>query len=98
MSTLKRRTENNTHRQGGNFREFYQSARWHKLSLAHRKANPLCKRCLDKGITERGEVTDHIIPLVIWVTIMGRDPHDHTNLQTLSKRCHSIKTKEERKR
>lgn len=97
MPTLnRRRSDNTSHKQGGNFRHIYQSARWHKLSLWFRKQNPLCKRCLDNGKTERSEVVDHVIPLVIWVTIMGRDPFDTVNMQALSKSCHSIKTKEER--
>ena len=96
MPTLKRRRSDNTsHKQGGNFRHIYQSARWHKQSALFRKKNPLCKRCLDQGRTEKSEVTDHIIPLVIWVTVMGRDPFDQTNWQALSKSCHSIKTKED---
>jgi 5-methylcytosine-specific restriction protein A len=97
MPNLKRRREPTAHRQGRNNRAFYQSARWHKLSRQFRKANPLCKRCLDKGITEVGEVVDHTIPLEVWIQ-QGGDPYDYTNLQTLSKSCHSIKTKEDRKR
>jgi 5-methylcytosine-specific restriction protein A len=96
MPTLNRRRETNTNRQGRNNRAFYQSARWHRLSRQFRKANPLCKRCLDKGIVEKGEVVDHIIPLTQWID-MGNDPYDYNNLQTLSKSCHSIKTKEDAK-
>lgn len=99
MPTLNRRRESPaTHRQGGNFRWFYQSARWHRVSTLFRKKNPLCKRCLDRGLTEKAEVTDHIIPLTIWVTVMGKDPYDTTNMQSLSKSCHSIKTKEDNKK
>src|SRR5688572_3581902 len=98
MAILKRRRENiNPGRQGRNNRPFYQSSRWHRLSLQFRKKNPLCKRCLDKGITELGEVVDHVIPLTPWID-MGNDPYDYTNLQTLSKSCHSIKTIEDKKK
>lgn len=99
MATLNKRRDDTTtsHKQGRNNRAFYQSARWHRLSRQFRKKNPLCKRCLDKGIVEKGEVVDHIIPLEIWLQ-QGRDPYDMINLQTLSKSCHSIKTKEDRKR
>ena len=95
MPTLKRRKDNTntSHKQGRNNRAIYQSARWHRLSRQFRKANPLCKRCLDKGITERGEVVDHVIPLTHW----HGDPYDTINLQTLSKSCHSIKTIEDKK-
>lgn len=95
MPSLNRRTEQKKPDRN-QFRSFYQSARWHKLSRDFRRANPLCKRCLDKGIVELGEVVDHVIRLELWVA-QGGDPHDMTNLQTLSKKCHSIKTKEERK-
>jgi 5-methylcytosine-specific restriction protein A len=100
MPTLARRRDNtgSSNKQGGNFREIYQSHRWHSQSALFLKKNPLCRRCLAEGKTERAQVTDHVIPLVIWVTIMGKDPFDQSNWQPLSKRCHSIKTKEERKK
>jgi 5-methylcytosine-specific restriction endonuclease McrA len=96
MPTLNKRKDSPpSHRQGGNYRHIYQSARWHKLSLQFRKANPLCKRCKEKGLTEVSEVVDHIIPLVIWIP-QGGDPFDTKNMQALSKSCHSVKTKEDK--
>jgi 5-methylcytosine-specific restriction protein A len=98
MATLNRRKDSPaTHRQGSNYRHIYQSARWHRLSSQFRKENPLCKRCKDNGLTEISEVVDHIIPLTVWVP-QGGDPFDTTNMQALSKRCHSIKTIEDKKK
>jgi 5-methylcytosine-specific restriction endonuclease McrA len=97
MPTLNKRCTDTPRRQGSNYREIYQSHRWHSHSRAFLKANPLCKRCKDKGIIERAEVTDHTIPLIVWIP-QGGDPFDVSNHQPLSKRCHSIKTKEDKKK
>jgi 5-methylcytosine-specific restriction endonuclease McrA len=97
MPTVSRRIEPKINRQGRNYRAFYQSARWHRISLQVRKAQPLCQRCLAEGKTERSEVTDHVVPLVVWIP-MGGDPYDTTNMQALSKSCHSIKTIEDKKK
>lgn len=94
MPTLKRRTE--PKRQGKNFRDFYQSNRWHAFSKAYLKKNRLCAECKKKGIIELAQVTDHIVPLVIWIQ-HGGDPYDISNLQPLSKRCHNRKTALENK-
>lgn len=94
MPTLNRRKDSpTTHRQGRNNRAFYQSARWHRLSLQFRKANPLCAKCLKEGHTRLGQCADHVIPLVQWTG----DPYAVSNLQTLCKSCHSKKTINERK-
>lgn len=97
MPTLNRRTDGRkSNRAGSNNRPFYQSHRWHRLSLDFRKANPLCAACLKIGIVELAECTDHIIPLTEWIR-MGRDPYDISNLQSLSNSCHSKKTYKERR-
>lgn len=93
MPTLKRRTETNTHRQGKNNRAFYQSSRWHEYSRQYRKKHRLCVMCLEKGKTVLSECVDHIIPIT-----NGGDMWDSINHQALCKSCHSIKTKEEKKR
>lgn len=94
MPTLKRRTEKRERRD--DFRWLYQSYRWHKFSLQYLKEHRLCAMCLEKGLTEIAKVVDHVIPLVIWVP-QGGDPYDTTNMQPLSKKCHSVKTKQENK-
>lgn len=94
MPTVNRRIEY-VKKQGSYNRELYQSACWHRKSREFRRKNPLCKMCLDKGLTEKSDVVDHIIPLSIWIE-RGGDPYDDGNLQALSKRCHSIKTIEDK--
>lgn len=87
MPSLNRRNEPQPKRQGGNNRKIYQSARWHRTSKQHRKANPLCVMCLKEGITKLAEELDHIVPIeeggAIW---------DTTNHQGLCKSHHSKKT------
>jgi 5-methylcytosine-specific restriction endonuclease McrA len=94
MPILKRRNSDRV--RNDPYRWLYQSAQWHRFSKEYLKVNRLCKMCLDKGITEIALVVDHIIPLVQWIP-QGGNPYDLNNLQPLSKRCHSIKTKKENK-
>jgi hypothetical protein len=47
---------------------------------------PLCRRCLETGITTAATVPDHIKPLALG----GTD--DDTNIQCLCDPCHAIKT------
>lgn len=96
MTFLKRRTEPKPEVRRDPYRHIYQSARWHRFSKNYIKANPLCNTCLKEGKTESSEVTDHIVPLVIWIP-QGGDPYDLTNLQPLSKVCHNRKTAEDNK-
>lgn len=96
MPTLNRRTEQPAPRRDL-YRSFYQSARWHRLSRNYLKKNRLCKHCLDKGRTEVALQVDHITPIAIWIP-QGGNPYDLNNLQPLCKSCHSVKTREERKK
>ena len=81
-SAYKSRTENTK------YVEFYNSPQWRAISTNHRKRYPLCKHCLDIGITKPADVVDHIIEL--------RDQFekrfDLTNLQSLCHSCHNSKT------
>jgi 5-methylcytosine-specific restriction endonuclease McrA len=65
--------------------------RWRKLSLAYRRAHPLCELCLASNELKPSEEVDHII---------SRDKapdriYDWDNLQALCKQCHSKKTRRE---
>lgn len=60
-------------------------ARW-------RRIQPLCVKCLHRGIIKQVDEVDHIIPLFKG----GKD--DETNKQSLCFDCHRIKTLEERSR
>ena len=64
------------------------TARWEEYSRYRLAAHPLCVRCLAKGKTQAGQVTDHIEPhrgdeRLFW------SPDNH---QTLCKACHDRKT------
>lgn len=69
-------------------REFYASSLWTKLSLAFRAENPLCFMC-----SQLGTEVDHIIPIRY-----GGAPLDWANLQTLCRRCHKLKTHQDKKK
>ena len=71
--------------------KFYNSAAWRKASRAHKQKHPLCVQCKEKGITTAAEHTDHIIPIE-----QGGAMLQESNLQSLCKRCHSIKTAKEK--
>lgn len=68
--------------------QYLYNWRWAKYSKSRLRKYPLCAMCLALGITEAAEITDHIIPHkgsrhLFW---------DKSNHQSLSKRCHDIKT------
>jgi hypothetical protein len=71
--------------------ELYNMTAWRKLAAAHKKANPLCVRCLAKGIRTPVTDTDHIRAVRD-----GGDPLAWDNLQSLCKPCHMDKSNEER--
>jgi 5-methylcytosine-specific restriction endonuclease McrA len=76
----------------GNARERGYSSYWDSYSKRFLKTNPLCKRCADLGIVEVANVVDHIIPIQ-----SANDPNfwNPANHQSLSYKCHSIKTAED---
>ena len=67
-------------------RKFYSSIQWRKLSLFHRKHNPLCVRCLDRGVHRVAKVADHDNP--IWEGKKGLTK----KLNSLCLDCHREKT------
>ena len=77
LFTKKRRKQRN---------KLYSSKYWRKLSLRHRKNNPLCVRCLARGQYKRAELTDHDNP--VW---SGRGILT-SKLNALCKECHRDKT------
>lgn len=91
MATIKRRQEIKFKRPKRN--DPHQTHRWHQYSKSYLKNNRLCKICKDKGIVELAECVDHVIPYPIHPDFWDSDNH-----QPLSLKCHSIKTKEDRKK
>ena len=75
------------------YADFYNSNAWRKLSINHRKKQPLCMHCLKHNITKPADVVDHIIEI--------RDDYtkrfDVSNLESLCHACHNSKTARVRK-
>ena len=71
--------------------DFYNSAPWRKLRAVFRKRHPLCKHCEEKGVITPAYEVDHIKPIS-----KGGERLAWSNLQSLCKRCHSVKTARER--
>jgi len=73
------------------FRHLYGTNRWRKASASFLAANPLCRHCLEQGVTTPATVTDHIEPhggdeAAFW---------DVSNWQGLCASHHSVKTARE---
>ena len=66
--------------------------RWRKVRIEYLRANPLCVRCLEVGITEPATQVDHIIALA------KGGPDALGNYQSLCGSCHSSKTAREDRR
>lgn len=67
------------------------SARWIRFSKLYRRKNPLCVLCEAQGFTVACTEVDHIIPRA-----RGGAVWSEKNLQSLCKKCHSLKTRWER--
>ena len=67
------------------YHRWYSCVRWKALRLTWLKLYPLCVRC-DK--VNAATVVDHIVPHLGDATLF----YDTSNLQSLCKRCHDIKT------
>ncbi len=67
---------------------------WQKLRLWHLRQHPLCADCEARGVTELAKDVDHIVPIAV-------DPSrrlDPTNLQSLCRPCHTVKTGADQRR
>ena len=71
-------------------KRFYDSNLWKRIRRAKLAANPLCELCFAKGIIEVAQEVDHIKPIE-----EGGSATDMDNLMSLSKSCHSKKTRRE---
>ena len=72
-------------------KSLYNSGQWRAMRARQLASHPWCQACLERGIYEPAEEVDHIKP-------HRGNPRlffDDTNLQSLSKRCHSQKTAQE---
>jgi 5-methylcytosine-specific restriction protein A len=68
----------------------YNTSKWRELRIYFLSKNPLCKRCLDKGILTLGIDVHHIIEITNGKTKEDKQRlgFDYTNLKTLCKECH----------
>lgn len=72
------------------FDPFYNTARWRKLSAKFRKANPLCRICLERDELVPAQQVDHVVPIAQGGKRLAWD-----NLQSLCRACHGEKTRRE---
>ncbi len=49
-------------READAYRAWYRTARWRKRRTAQLRENPLCAKCLNKGIVTAATVAHHLIP------------------------------------
>lgn len=61
---------------------------WEKVRAEHIAEHPLCVWCENKGLTVAVEIVDHIIP----ITVRPDLRLEGSNLQSLCRSCHGIKT------
>jgi 5-methylcytosine-specific restriction endonuclease McrA len=66
---------------------FYSSHKWHTTSLAHRKIEPLCRRCKAKGLIVPAQMVHHAPPVEVLLQ-EGKSPFDHQYLESLCNNCH----------
>ena len=71
--------------------EIYNGKSWRNLTKLMAALEPLCRYCLQKGLTVASEVTDHIIAIED-----GGSVYDRRNLQRLCTSCHNQKSADER--
>jgi 5-methylcytosine-specific restriction protein A len=68
--------------------KFYNTPRWKRLRALKFRENPLCEKCLAKGLVRQTEEVHHIIP----TNIQHPDEdliYDYDNLISLCKECHT---------
>lgn len=83
---------NNYIRHGDNLtvHRLYNTAKWQKLRNSYLMYNPLCEKCLEKGLTVAAKEIHHVIPIS-----KGKDElemkelaFNPNNLMSLCEKCH----------
>jgi len=74
----------------GSAANFYSSSAWLKLRNYKRSINPICEHCIKVNLITPFHTIDHIKPIS-----EGGEALDLSNLQSLCKQCHAIKTGKE---
>ena len=91
INKIERKTRNNFHSNTPNRelrRKAYNSTAWRNLRLAHIKNEPLCQRCLAKGIVKPADHVHHkVSPFrngeIDWGLLLDQD-----NLESICAECH----------
>lgn len=65
--------------------------RWRRIAQAFLSSYPLCVRCSQLGHKVAAVHVDHIKPVRLFADLI----YEESNLQSLCRRCHSIKTVQE---
>ena len=68
--------------------DLYKTKRWGAMRADQLRREPLCRACLAEGKVEAATECDHIVPHKGDRNLF----FDAKNLQSLCKKCHSIKT------
>lgn len=66
------------------YRLWYGTAKWRRLSKWKKAVNPLCEYCQQAGWITKTEVVDHIVPHKGDINLF----YDSSNLRSSCKRCH----------
>jgi len=66
--------------------------RWQAIRKRKRAADPLCEWCKAKGFAKLADLVDHYIPL------RAGGSHDPENLVSMCRRCHGLKTEQDKQR
>lgn len=80
----------NDRRRGTSASRGYDAA-WRRLREAKKRDEPLCRRCLERGIVREMDLVDHIVP----IEVAPERRLDWDNLQSMCTDCHAVKTAED---
>lgn len=71
--------------------KIYNSKTWKQLRNSYFAENPLCERCLEKGIIKPAEQVHHVQPFLTGKTYEEKMQlaYDYNNLMSVCKQCHS---------
>ena len=76
---------------------FYSSSLWAKVSKRHKKNNPLCVPCQEKGMTTKVDITHHD-PDLRYLIENNLDPYDDKYLVSICEKCHMEELRKKRKK
>lgn len=72
---------------------FYSSKAWRSLRALKLERDPLCQRCLRRGIVEEAQMVHHLVPIAVPESAGGPWLPSLDGLESLSNACHNSETK-----